>query len=79
MTTLDQMLSVEDITRQAREISPARTLLTWIGAVLFALGWMLRKTFTLLWLAGAWAFVAAREGWREAGRPRGARVSRGAG
>lgn len=67
---------VEDITRQAREISPARTVLTWIGAVLFAVGWILRKTVTLLWLAGAWSFVAAREGWREAGR---ARVSRGTG
>jgi hypothetical protein len=79
VTTFDEMLSVNDITRQAREISPGRTILTWIGAVLFALGWILHKTFALLWLAGAWAFVAARKGWREAGRPRGTRVSRGAG
>ncbi|HTI28263.1 MAG TPA: hypothetical protein VL652_45190 [Kutzneria sp.] len=79
MTTLDELLSVEDITRQAREISPGRTLLTWIGALLFALGWVLRKTFALLWLASAWAFVAAREGWREAGKPPGARVSRATG
>lgn len=74
MTTT--FLSVDDITRQAREVSPARTVLTWTGAVLFALGWVLHKTFIVVWLAGAWAFVAAREGWREAGRTR---VSRGAG
>jgi hypothetical protein len=82
MTTLDELLSVDDITRQARDISPGRTLLTWIAAVLFTVGWVLHKTFALVWLSGAWAFVAAREGWREAGKPSkpsGARVSRGAG
>lgn len=79
VTTLDQLLSVDDITAQAREISPGRTLLTWIGAVLFGVGWILHKTFALLWLAGAWAFVATREGWRDAGKPHGTRMSRGAG
>jgi hypothetical protein len=69
-------IPIDEITRQAREVSPARTILTWIGAVLFALGWVLHKTFMVLWLAGAWAFVAIREGWREAGRTR---VSRGTG
>ncbi len=69
VTTLD-WLPVEDITRQAREVRPARTVLTWVAAVLFGLGWVVHKTFALLWLAGAWAFVATREGWREAGRTR---------
>ncbi len=75
MTTLDR-LTVDDITRQAREILPGRMLLTWIAAVLFAVGWILRKTVTVLWLAAAWTFVAVREGWREAGKTR---VSRGTG
>jgi len=75
VTTFEHV-SVEDITRQAREIKLGRTLLTWIGVLLFALGWILRKTVTVLWLAGAWVFVAIREGWREAGKTR---VSRGAG
>lgn len=74
MTTLE-WVPVDDITRQARDVSPVRTILTWIGAVLFAIGWIARKTLTVLWLAGAWAFVATREGWRQAG---GTRVSRGA-
>lgn len=75
MTAL-QWVPVDEITRQARDVSPGRTLLTWIGAVFFALGWALHKTVSLLWLAGAWVFVATREGWRQAG---GTRVSRGTG
>lgn len=75
MTTFESV-SVDDITRQAREIRLGRTLLTWIGALLFAVGWIARKTVVVLWLACAWAFVAVREGWREAGKTR---VSRGAG
>lgn len=75
MTTLE-WVHVDEITRQAREVHPARTLLTWVAAILFGLGWLVHKTFAVLWLAGAWSFVAAREGWREAGRPR---VSHGTG
>jgi uncharacterized membrane protein YdjX (TVP38/TMEM64 family) len=67
VTTLDHFF-VEDVTQQAREVRPARTILTWIGALLFGLGWIIHKTFAAVWLAGAWAFVAAREGWREAGK-----------
>lgn len=67
---------VQDITRQAREIRPGRTLLTWVGALLFALGWLAYKLGAVLWLAGAWAYVGVREGWREARRTG---MSRGAG
>ena len=72
-TTLLDRPSAEEITRQAREIRPARTLLSWVAAVLFAVGWLACKTVAVLWLAGAWMFVAVREGWRSA------RVSRGPG
>lgn len=74
MTTIS--VDVDSITRQAREVSFLRTLLTCIGAVLFSVGWVLHKAFALIWLAGAWCFVAAREGWREAGK---ARVNRATG
>jgi len=69
-------LTTAEITRQAREIHPGRTRLSWLAAVLFALGWTLSKIFILLWFAGAWTYVAAREGWRtaklshESARPR---------
>lgn len=76
MTTTYEWLPVDEITRQARQVTPGRTMLTWIGAVLFALGWVVHKVFTVAWFVAAWAFVAVREGWREAGK---ARVSRGAG
>ena len=62
------LTTAEDITRQAREIHPGRTLLSWVAAVLFALGWLTGKTFMLLWLIAMWTFVATREGWREASR-----------
>jgi hypothetical protein len=74
-TRLDR-LAVEDITRQARQIRPARTVLTWVGALLFGVGWLAFKIVTVAWLVAAWTFVAAREGWREA---RKAQVTRGAG
>ena len=60
------MTTAEDITRQAREIHPARTVLSWVAALLFAAGWATCRVFAVLWLVGAWVFVAAREGWRSA-------------
>jgi hypothetical protein len=66
MTVLVDRFQVEEITRQARDIHPLRTLLTWLAALLFGVGWLLCRTFQVLWLAGAWAFVAARSGWRAA-------------
>jgi hypothetical protein len=69
------LTTAEEITRQAREIHPGRTMLSWIAALLFGLGWLTGKTFMVLWLIGAWTYVAAREGWRtakasrEPGRP----------
>ena len=69
------MTTAEEIARQAREIHPVRTVLSWIAAVLFAIGWLIGKTFMALWFVGAWTFVATREGWRaakvshEPGRP----------
>lgn len=79
VSTLDQLLDgsrVDRITAEARDIRFARVLLTVFAALFFGVGWILRKTFTVIWLAGAWSYVAAREGWREAGKTR---VSRGHG
>jgi uncharacterized membrane protein YciS (DUF1049 family) len=68
-------VTTADITRQAREIHPGRVLLSGIAAVLFALGWIIGKTFMAVWFIAMWMFVATREGWRtakvndEPGRP----------
>ena len=74
--TLLDRVPLDEITAQARQIRPARTLLTWVGGLLFALGWVARKACAVVWFAGAWAFVAVREGWRDAA---GKGVGRGAG
>lgn len=66
MTTWLERLPVEDITRQAREINPARTILTWIAGLLFGVGWLAYKVVAVAWLVGAWMFVAVRVGWRDA-------------
>ena len=69
------MTTAEEITQQAREIHPVRTILSAVAGVLFALGWVVGKTLGGLWFVLMWAFVATREGWRtakvshEPGRP----------
>lgn len=57
---------VDDITQQARQVKPGRTLLTVIAAVFFGLGWVVAKAFEVLWLALTWSWTAVRVGW-EAG------------
>lgn len=59
-------MTTADIARQAREIHPGRTLLTWVAALLFGIGWITSKTFMVLWFVAVWMFVATREGWRTA-------------
>jgi hypothetical protein len=66
MTAVLDRFPVEEITREAREIHPGRTLLTWVAALLFGVGWLAFKAFAVLWLAAAWVFVATRKGWRAA-------------
>lgn len=66
MTTTVDRPSVGEITSQAREIHAGRTLLSWVAAVLFVVGWLAWKVFAALWFIGAWMFVATREGWRSA-------------
>ena len=63
------MTTAEEITRQAREIHPVRTVLSWIAAVLFAAGWVIGQVLMVLWFVAAWMFVATREGWRSAKGP----------
>ena len=66
MTAVLDRFPVEEITREAREIHLGRTLLTWVAALLFGLGWLAFKVVAVLWLAAAWVFVATRTGWRAA-------------
>jgi len=75
MTTLTELIPVDEITRQAREVRFWRTVLTVVAAVLFGVGWVTAKAFALAWLAAAWSAVAVREGWRQGRKT--AEVNRG--
>lgn len=59
---------VERITREAREIRFWRTVLTLLAGLLFGLGWLAAKAFTLLWLAAVWSATAVKVGWQEGRR-----------
>jgi hypothetical protein len=69
MTALTERIPLEEITAQAREVRPGRTVLTVIAAVLFGLGWLSARVFAAAWLAVMWAGVAVREGWRASHGP----------
>ena len=65
MTSLTEILPVDEITEQARQVHMGRTLLTVIAAVFFCLGWTASRAF----FAMAWCAVAVRVGWQAGRRP----------
>ena len=69
MTTLTERIPLDDITEQAQQVKPGRAALTVIAAVLFGLGWVMARVFSVLWLAAMWSGVAVREGWRASRGP----------
>jgi uncharacterized membrane protein YedE/YeeE len=60
---------VDEITAQARQVRPGRTVLTVIAAVLFGLGWVTARVFSVPWLAVMWCGLAVREGWQASHGP----------
>lgn len=54
------------ITAQARQVQFWPTLLALIAFLLIGLGRVIYRLFSYAWFAGAWAFCAVRQGWREA-------------
>jgi hypothetical protein len=68
-TTVLDRVPVDEITDQARAVRPARTLLTVIAAVLFGIGWVTARVFTVAWFSVMWCGVAVREGWRASHGP----------
>lgn len=68
-TTVTHRLPVEEINARAQQIEFGRTLLTILAAVFFAVGWLIGKTFTVVWLAVVWSAVAVKVGWQEARKP----------
>jgi hypothetical protein len=70
VTMLSAAPDIDVIAARARDAKPGRVLLTVLAAVLFCLGWGVRKFFAVIWLAVAWSYFAAAEGWNEAAKPK---------
>ena len=68
-TSVLDRVPVDEITQQAQQVKPGRTALTVVAAVLFGLGWVTARVFSVVWLAVMWCGVAVREGWRASHGP----------
>lgn len=64
-----QQATLDRIRDEARTLTPVRSLLTLIAAVLFGLGWLVSKAFGIVWMGIAWSAAAVKVGWRS-GRDR---------
>ena len=68
-TSVLDRVPVDDIAAQVHDARPGRVALTVVAGFFFCLGWVAAKVFAVAFLAGAWAFVAVREGWRASHGP----------
>lgn len=61
----------EQVETEARELRPHLLALTIVTAVLFAVGWLVGFVFRGIWLVVAWAWTAAKVGFKvgRGGRP----------
>lgn len=59
-------LTAEQIQARAREITPARVLLFLIGGLFWAIGWVLCKSWLLLWTGISWVLSGVEQGWKDA-------------
>jgi hypothetical protein len=67
VTTFLDHVDVDHINARARQISFGAVLARLIVTVLFTLGWLTAKIFSVAWFVIAWMAVAVAEGWN-AGR-----------
>jgi hypothetical protein len=66
MTAFLDRVDHQDVTARAREVSFAETVARLLAATLFAFGWVIAKTFTVVWFAGVWAALSFADGWNAA-------------
>lgn len=59
-------VDIARINAEARQIHFGRMVLTVLAAILYAIGWITRKVFVVLWLTLTWSWAAIRIGWRDA-------------
>lgn len=58
--------TMERIREEVRALTPLRSLLTLLAALLFSLGWLAARVLLTLWLGLAWAYAAVVVGWKSA-------------
>lgn len=63
---LQDRVPIDAITADARQASPGRTLQGLIGGLFFLVGYVVAKTFYVLFISGAWCASATKMGWRTA-------------
>jgi hypothetical protein len=57
----------DQVREEARQLDPAKVVLTLLMVVPFVVGWTIRKAVRAVWLVGAWVWTAGVVGWRAAG------------
>lgn len=75
MTAVLDRVPVDRISAEAKDIHFWRTVLTGIAGLLYGLGWITAKTFTVLWLAMVWVGAAVKVGWQDARKPKAEHVA----
>jgi len=66
MTAFLERVDHEDVTARAREVSFIETVARLLAVTLFTFGWVVAKTFTVVWFAVVWAALSFAEGWTAA-------------
>lgn len=66
MAHLLEQVPVGRITEEAKQVRFGYTVLTIIAGLLYALGWVVAKTFTGIWFILAWVGTAVKVGWKDA-------------
>lgn len=71
MSTVLARVPLERISAEARQMSVGRGVLLVLGGVLFVLGWLVAKAFTVTAAAVVWCAAAVKVGWKSARSPDG--------
>lgn len=64
MTTMSTR--VEGILEESRKIEFLRTVQLWVAAILYAIGWVIGKSFVVLWRVLTFLWVALVVGFKSA-------------
>lgn len=66
MTTFLDRVDYEDVTARAHEVSFIKTVARLLAYLLFSVGWVIAKIFTVTWFAAVWMALATADGWNDA-------------